>query len=122
MKLLKIAGCCIVLNGMVANGYGQTPIPQPVGKLDSVPQVLKNDLRNGKAKLTAPLRQLAAPSGSVLEKNALRAGKGQLDSLLSMTKSPFQPLTGEMKLLEGKPVAFTYMEAEADYSYFQDTA
>ena len=111
-----------MLNGLLTHSHGQTPVPLPAGKLDSVPQVMKNDLRNARTKLTAPLRQFAVPKDSVLLKNAVRAGKGQLDSLLNMAKSPFQPLTGELKLLEGKPVAFTQMEAEADYNYFQDTA
>jgi len=99
MNLLKIAGCFIVLNGMLIHGYGQKPVPLPAVKVDSAQQVLKSELHG-----------------------AIRAGKGQLDSLLNMAKSPLQPVTGELRLLEGKPVAFNQMEAEADYSYFRDTA
>ena len=99
MNLLKIAGCLIVLNGMLIHGYGQKPVRLPAIKVDSAGPVLKNELHG-----------------------ALRAGKGQLDSLLNAAKSPLQPVTGELRLLEGKPVAFNQMEAEADYSYFRDTA
>ena len=73
---------------------------------------------NGQTLPAAP----ALPSAGATAKGVVSVGKGQLDSLLNMAKSPLQPITGEVKLLQGRPIGFDRMDAQADYSYFHDTA
>lgn len=87
-----MAGCLLVLNGLFVQGHGQT--------------------------LTKP----SIPSDSILVKNAVRAGEEQVNSLLGGAQSPIQSLKGELKLLEGKPVAFNQLDAEVDYNYLRDTS
>ena len=139
MKFLRTAVCVVLVCCGVSRGYAQTAPVTPLSKVDSVPALskvdsvpanLKKQLRAKEAQLLSPVKKVGIPGDSMALKQVgqagsqlKQAGKQQMDSVLGIVKSPLAQLQQPVKLFEGqKPVTVNQLNAEADYTYFQDTA
>jgi hypothetical protein len=92
--------------------------------LDSLPVSLQKEVKAVDTHLLAPFKQVEkVPGDSVLLKGLGGTARGEWNGLLATAKSPFQGLTGGVKLFEGStPFSVSKLSAEANYSYFQDTS
>jgi len=122
MKLLFFI-CCLLICFGLGRGYAQVAPPSPVAKVDSIPANLKKKVKKTEAELINPVKRLPVPNDSAVVNQVKQAGKEELNSVTSVVKTPLTQLQQQVKLFQGqKSVSFGQVQAEADYTYFMDTA
>jgi hypothetical protein len=129
MKLLFFTGCLLLACCGFSRGLAQSIPASPLakadsipGKVDSIPANLKKKIKKTESNLTAPVKQLKVPGDSAVLNQVKQTGMQEVNSTVAVVKAPITQLQQQVKLFEGqKPVSFSQLQAEANYTYYQDT-